>query len=285
MDGLAKKAIEKVKDGTIKFHPKRFEKIYFHWMENIKDWCISRQLWSGHRIPVFTCSKCGAEIVELTDPTKCPKCGCTNLVQDPDSLDTWFSSALWPFSTLGWPNQTKSMEKFYPTDLMVTAYDIIFFWVARMIFSGLEYTGKEPFKDVLLHGLIRDELGRKMSKSLGNGIDPIDIIEKYGADSLRFALLTGTGVGMDSRFSYDKAENASNFINKLWNASRYVVENVNKTKFETIPLTQLKLSLADKYCKTPKATIMMMAGKIKRTKATSAKPPTLKAVYEVKTSG
>lgn len=250
MDGLAKKAIEKVKDGTIKFHPKRFEKIYFHWMENIKDWCISRQLWSGHRIPVFTCSKCGAEIVELTDPTKCPKCGCTNLVQDPDSLDTWFSSALWPFSTLGWPNQTKSMEKFYPTDLMVTAYDIIFFWVARMIFSGLEYTGKEPFKDVLLHGLIRDELGRKMSKSLGNGIDPIDIIEKYGADSLRFALLTGTGVGMDSRFSYDKAENASNFINKLWNASRYVVENVNKTKFETIPLTQLKLSLADKWILT-----------------------------------
>ena len=250
MDGLAKKAIEKVKDGTIKFHPKRFEKIYFHWMENIKDWCISRQLWSGHRIPVFTCSKCGAEIVELTDPTKCPKCGCTNLVQDPDSLDTWFSSALWPFSTLGWPNQTKSMEKFYPTDLMVTAYDIIFFWVARMIFSGLEYTGKEPFKDVLLHGLIRDELGRKMSKSLGNGIDPIDIIEKYGADSLRFALLTGTGVGMDSRFSYDKAENASNFINKLWNASRYVVENVNKTKFETMPLTQLKLSLADKWILT-----------------------------------
>lgn len=250
MDGLAKKAIEKVKDGTIKFHPKRFEKIYFHWMENIKDWCISRQLWSGHRIPVFTCSKCGAEIVELTDPTKCPKCGCTNLVQDPDSLDTWFSSALWPFSTLGWPNQTKSMEKFYPTDLMVTAYDIIFFWVARMIFSGLEYTGKEPFKDVLLHGLIRDELGRKMSKSLGNGIDPIDIIEKYGADSLRFALLTGTGVGMDSRFSYDKAENASNFINKLWNASRYVVENINKTKFETIPLTQLKLSLADKWILT-----------------------------------
>lgn len=250
MDGLAKKAIEKVKDGTIKFHPKRFEKIYFHWMENIKDWCISRQLWSGHRIPVFTCSKCGAEIVELTDPTKCPKCGCTNLVQDPDSLDTWFSSALWPFSTLGWPNQTKSMEKFYPTDLMVTAYDIIFFWVARMIFSGFEYTGKEPFKDVLLHGLIRDELGRKMSKSLGNGIDPIDIIEKYGADSLRFALLTGTGVGMDSRFSYDKAENASNFINKLWNASRYVVENVNKTKFETMPLTQLKLSLADKWILT-----------------------------------
>ncbi len=250
MDSLAKRAIEKVKDGTIKFHPKRFEKIYFHWMENIKDWCISRQLWSGHRIPVFTCDKCGEQIVELNDPTVCPKCGCKNLTQDPDSLDTWFSSALWPFSTLGWPNQTKSMEKFYPTDLMVTAYDIIFFWVARMIFSGLEYTNKEPFKDVLLHGLIRDELGRKMSKSLGNGIDPIDIIEKYGADSLRFALLTGTGVGMDSRFSYDKAENASNFINKLWNASRYVIENINKSNFEIKPLTELKLSLADKWILT-----------------------------------
>ena len=250
MDGLAKRAIEKVKDGTINFHPKRFEKIYFHWMENIKDWCISRQLWSGHRIPVFTCSDCGEEIVELLDPTTCPKCGSKNLVQDPDSLDTWFSSALWPFSTLGWPDETKSMEKFYPTDLMVTAYDIIFFWVARMIFSGLEYTGKEPFKDVLMHGLIRDELGRKMSKSLGNGIDPIDIIDKYGADTLRYSLLTGTGVGMDSRFSYDKAENTSNFINKLWNASRFVLENVEKSNFELKNLTELNLGLADKWILT-----------------------------------
>ena len=250
MDGLAKRAIEKVKDGTINFHPKRFEKIYFHWMENIKDWCISRQLWSGHRIPVFTCSDCGEEIVELVDPTTCPKCGSKNLVQDPDSLDTWFSSALWPFSTLGWPDETKSMEKFYPTDLMVTAYDIIFFWVARMIFSGLEYTGKEPFKDVLMHGLIRDELGRKMSKSLGNGIDPIDIIDKYGADTLRYSLLTGTGVGMDSRFSYDKAENTSNFINKLWNASRFVLENVEKSNFELKNLTELNLGLADKWILT-----------------------------------
>ena len=250
MDGLAKRAIEKVKDGTINFHPKRFEKIYFHWMENIKDWCISRQLWSGHRIPVFTCSDCGEEIVELIDPTTCPKCGSKNLVQDPDSLDTWFSSALWPFSTLGWPDETKSMEKFYPTDLMVTAYDIIFFWVARMIFSGLEYTGKEPFKDVLMHGLIRDELGRKMSKSLGNGIDPIDIIDKYGADTLRYSLLTGTGVGMDSRFSYDKAENTSNFINKLWNASRFVLENVEKSNFELKNLTELNLGLADKWILT-----------------------------------
>ncbi len=250
MDGLAKRAIEKVKDGTIKFHPKRFEKIYFHWLENIKDWCISRQLWSGHRIPVFTCEKCGEQIVEMDDPTVCPKCGCNHLIQDPDSLDTWFSSALWPFSTLGWPEETKSLEKFYPTDLMVTAYDIIFFWVARMIFSGLEYTDKEPFKDVLMHGLVRDELGRKMSKSLGNGIDPLDIIEKYGADSLRFALLIGTGVGMDSRFSYDKTENASNFINKLWNASRFVVDNVNKVNFEVKPLTELKLGLADKWILT-----------------------------------
>ena len=250
MDGLAKRAIEKVKDGTIKFHPKRFEKIYFHWLENIKDWCISRQLWSGHRIPVFSCEKCGEQIVEMDDPTVCPKCGCNHLIQDPDSLDTWFSSALWPFSTLGWPEETKSLEKFYPTDLMVTAYDIIFFWVARMIFSGLEYTDKEPFKDVLMHGLVRDELGRKMSKSLGNGIDPLDIIEKYGADSLRFALLIGTGVGMDSRFSYDKTENASNFINKLWNASRFVVDNVNKVNFEVKPLTELKLGLADKWILT-----------------------------------
>lgn len=250
MDGLAKRAIEKVKDGTIKFHPKRFEKIYFNWLENIRDWCISRQLWSGHRIPVFTCDKCGEQIVELEDPTVCPKCGCNHLTQEPDSLDTWFSSALWPFSTLGWPENTKALEKFYPTDLMVTAYDIIFFWVARMIFSGLEYMDKEPFSDVLMHGLVRDELGRKMSKSLGNGIDPLDIIEKYGADSLRFALLIGTSVGMDSRFSSDKAENASNFINKLWNASRFVVDNVAKANFEIKPLNELKLGLADKWILT-----------------------------------
>ena len=250
MDGLAKRAIEKVKDGTIKFHPKRFEKIYFNWLENIRDWCISRQLWSGHRIPVFTCDKCGHQMVEIEDPTVCSKCGSTHLTQDPDSLDTWFSSALWPFSTLGWPENTKALETFYPTDLMVTAYDIIFFWVARMIFSGLEYTNKEPFKDVLMHGLVRDELGRKMSKSLGNGVDPLDIIEKYGADSLRFALLIGTSVGMDSRFSYDKAENASNFINKLWNASRFVVDNISKTNFELKPLNELKLSLADKWILT-----------------------------------
>ncbi len=250
MEGLAKRAIEKVKDGTIKFHPKRFEKIYFNWLENIRDWCISRQLWSGHRIPVFTCSKCGHQIVEIEDPTVCSKCGCTDLVQDSDSLDTWFSSALWPFSTLGWPENTKALEKFYPTSLMVTAYDIIFFWVARMIFSGLEYLDKEPFSDVLMHGLVRDELGRKMSKSLGNGIDPLDIIEKYGADSLRFALLVGTGVGMDSRFSVDKADNASNFINKLWNASRFVLDNIAKTNLEIKPINELKLGLADKWILT-----------------------------------
>ena len=250
MESLAEKAIKVVKDGTIKFHPKRFEKIYFNWLNNIRDWCISRQLWSGHRIPVFTCDECGHQMVEIEDPTVCSKCGSTHLTQDPDSLDTWFSSALWPFSTLGWPEQTKSLEKFYPTDLMITAYDIIFFWVARMIFSGLEYTEKEPFKDILMHGLVRDELGRKMSKSLGNGIDPIDIIDKYGADSLRFAILVGTGVGMDSRFSYDKAENASNFINKLWNASRFVVENVAKSNFEPKDIKELSLGLADKWILT-----------------------------------
>ena len=250
MKTLADKAIDIVKQGKVNFHPKRFEKIYFHWLENINDWCISRQLWSGHRIPVFTCDDCGEKIVELEDPTVCPKCGSTHLTQDSDSLDTWFSSALWPFSTLGWPEDTKSLEKFYPTDLMVTAYDIIFFWVARMIFSGLEYTGKEPFKDVLMHGLIRDEFGRKMSKSLGNGIDPIEIIEKYGADTLRFALLTGTGVGMDSRFSYDKAENTSNFINKLWNASKFVIDNIAKSDFEMKELADLKLNLADKWILT-----------------------------------
>ncbi len=251
MDGLAKRAIEKVKDGTIKFHPKRFEKIYFNWLNNIRDWCISRQLWSGHRIPVFTCDDCGNEMVELEDPTVCSKCGSTHLTQDPDSLDTWFSSALWPFSTLGWPEKTKSLEKFYPTNLMVTAYDIIFFWVARMIFSGLEYTDKQPFNDVLIHGLVRDELGRKMSKSLGNGIDPLDVINKYGADSLRFALLNGSSIGIDSRFSYEKADNASNFINKLWNASKFVIDNVNKTSnFEVKPLNELKLSLADKWILT-----------------------------------
>jgi valyl-tRNA synthetase len=192
MDGLAKRAIEKVKDGTIKFHPKRFEKIYFHWLENIKDWCISRQLWSGHRIPVFTCEKCGEQIVEMDDPTVCPKCGCNHLIQDPDSLDTWFSSALWPFSTLGWPEKTPDYDYFYPTDTLVTAYDIIFFWVARMIFSAVEYTDEIPFKDVLIHGLIRDNQGRKMSKSLGNGIDPIEVVEKYGADTLRYSLLNGS---------------------------------------------------------------------------------------------
>lgn len=247
MKELAEPAIEVVKTKEIKFLPQRFEKIYFNWMNNIKDWCISRQIWSGHRIPVYYCNDCGETIVEYNDVNNCPKCNSKNLEQDLDSLDTWFSSAFWPFTTLGWPKETKDLEYFYPTDLMVTAYDIIFFWVARMIFSGLEYTGKVPFKDVLMHGLIRDSIGRKMSKSLGNGIDPIEIIDKYGADTLRFALLQGVGIGQDSRFSHDKAESVSNFINKLWNASRFVIDNVEKVEYKTIKLSDINLSLADKW--------------------------------------
>lgn len=250
MDKLAKRAIKVVKDREINFIPKRFEKIYFNWMENIKDWCISRQIWSGHRIPVHYCDTCGETIVKEEKSTICPKCNSTKLTQDPDSLDTWFSSALWPFSTLGWPNQTEDLNYFFPTDLMVTAYDIIFFWVARMIFSSLEYTDQIPFKDVLMHGLIRDALGRKMSKSLGNGIDPIEIINTYGADTLRFALLQNVGIGQDSRFSIEKAESVRNFINKLWNASRYVLENVSKINFNKLDIAKINLTIADKWILT-----------------------------------
>ncbi len=251
MDELVKPAIEKVKNGEIKFISKRFEKLYFHWMENIKDWCISRQIWSGHRIPVFVCSHCGKQIVELEDPKTCPHCGCENLVQEEDSLDTWFSSALWPFSTLGWPDNTEEMNYFYPTDLMVTGFDIIFFWVARMIFSGLEYTKQVPFKEILIHGLIRDELGRKMSKSLGNGIDPVDIINKYGSDTLRYSLLTGSTIGGDIKYSIDRCENASAFINKIWNASRFVLENVNNfNNFKLENISDLKLQTVDKWILT-----------------------------------
>ncbi len=227
MKPLAEPAIKAVKDGETRFIPDRFEKVYFHWMENIKDWCISRQLWWGHRIPAYYCDECGEVVVAKSAPEKCPKCGSAHMHQDEDTLDTWFSSALWPFSTLGWPNKTPDLEYFYPTDTLVTGYDIIFFWVARMIFSALEHTGKAPFKTVFMHGIVRDEQGRKMSKSLGNGVDPIEVIDKYGADALRFLLVTGNSPGNDIRYSEKRIEACSNFANKLWNASRYVHMNID----------------------------------------------------------
>lgn len=225
MEELARPAIKVVRENKISFIPERFSKTYFNWMENIKDWCISRQLWWGHRIPAWYCPDCGEVIVEKEDPTCCPKCGCKNIHQDEDVLDTWFSSALWPFSTLGYPDNTEELNYFYPTNVLVTAYDIIFFWVARMIFSGIEHMGKIPFPEVLIHGIVRDAKGRKMSKSLGNGIDPLELIDKYGADALRFSLTTGVAPGSDIRFSEDKIEPSRNFLNKLWNASRFVLMN------------------------------------------------------------
>lgn len=245
MEPLAKPAIEAVKNKSIKFTPKRFTKIYYNWMENIRDWCISRQLWWGHRIPAYYCDECGETIVSESAPEKCPKCGCTHLKQDEDVLDTWFSSALWPFSTLGYPEKTKDLDYFYPTDTLITAYDIIFFWVARMIFSGIEHTGRIPFKDVLIHGIVRDAQGRKMSKSLGNGVDPLEIIDKYGADTLRFSLVSGVSAGNDIRFSLDKVEGTRNFINKLWNASRFVLMNCDGADIKDI--SECKLSVADKW--------------------------------------
>lgn len=226
MKELAKPAIDIVKSGEIKFVPSRFEKIYFNWMENIQDWCISRQLWWGHRIPAYYCQNCGETVVSKTKPNICPKCGKSHFVQDEDTLDTWFSSALWPFSTLGYPNETEDYKRFFPTNTLVTAYDIIFFWVARMIFSSLKHTGKKPFDTVIIHGLIRDSQGRKMSKSLGNGIDPLKIINDFGADALRFALISGTSIGNDSRFSDEKLDSARNFVNKIWNASKFVLMNL-----------------------------------------------------------
>ena len=226
MESLAKPAIDAVRSGKTRFVPERFEKNYFHWMENIRDWCISRQLWWGHRIPAFYCDDCGELVVTKDASPVCPKCG-KAMRQDPDTLDTWFSSALWPFSTLGWPNETEDLKYFYPTSTLVTGYDIITFWVSRMIFSALEYTGKAPFDTVLIHGLVRDAQGRKMSKSLGNGIDPLQIIDQYGADALRFALATGNSPGNDMRFSDEKIEAARNFANKLWNASRFVRMNLS----------------------------------------------------------
>ncbi len=226
MEPLAKPAIEAVRTGKVEFVPERFDKIYYNWMENIQDWCISRQLWWGHRIPAYYCQECGEVIVSKEEPRKCTKCGSTNLKQDEDTLDTWFSSALWPFSTLGWPEQTEDYKYFYPTSTLVTGYDIIFFWVARMIFSALEHTGQVPFDKVFIHGIVRDSLGRKMSKSLGNGIDPLEIIAKYGTDALRFSLVLGISPGNDIRYMPEKLESASNFANKLWNASKFVLSNM-----------------------------------------------------------
>jgi valine--tRNA ligase len=228
MEPLAKPAIEAVRTGKVEFVPERFDKIYYNWMENIQDWCISRQLWWGHRIPAYYCQKCGEVIVSKEEPHKCTKCGSTNLKQDEDTLDTWFSSALWPFSTLGWPEQTEDYKYFYPTSTLVTGYDIIFFWVARMIFSALEHTGQVPFNKVFIHGIVRDSLGRKMSKSLGNGIDPLEIIAKYGTDALRFSLVLGISPGNDIRYMPEKLESASNFANKLWNASKFFLSNMPK---------------------------------------------------------
>ena len=223
MEPLAKPAIEAVKNGNTKFIPQRFEKIYFNWLENIKDWCISRQLWWGHRIPAYYCEECGEVMVATDKPEKCTKCGSNNIIQDPDTLDTWFSSALWPFSTLGWPEQTEDFKYFYPTSTLVTGYDIIFFWVVRMMFSGIEHTGKPPFENILIHGIVRDSQGRKMSKSLGNGIDPLEIIDKYGTDALRLSLVMGITPGNDIRYMPEKLESASNFANKLWNAAKFVL--------------------------------------------------------------
>ncbi len=227
MDPLAKPAIDAVKEGKIRFIPDRMDKIYYNWMENIKDWCISRQLWWGHRIPAGYCEDWGAPVVSETDPDTCPKCGSKRLRQDGDTLDTWFSSALWPFSTLGWPEETEELKYFYPTDTLVTGYDIIFFWVARMIFSGLEHMGEVPFKTVFFHGLVRDAQGRKMSKSLGNGIDPGEVIDRYGADALRFTLVTGNSPGNDMRFSDEKVAASRNFANKIWNAARFIHMNID----------------------------------------------------------
>ncbi len=230
MDEMAKEAIGALKSGQLTFVPERFDKIYLHWLENIRDWCISRQLWWGHRIPAYYCDACGEIVVARQAPQVCPKCGGTHFSQDPDTLDTWFSSALWPFSTLGWPKQTPELAYFYPTDVLVTAYDIIFFWVIRMVFSGIEQTGKVPFHHVLIHGLLRDPSGRKMSKSLNNGIDPLEVIDTYGADALRLTLITGNAPGNDMRFYMERVEASRNFANKIWNASRFILMNLEKAE-------------------------------------------------------
>lgn len=245
MEPLAIPAIEAVEKGEIKFIPERFTKNYMSWMRGTRDWCISRQLWWGHRIPAWYCDDCGETVVSKTDVTVCPKCGSTHLNQDPDTLDTWFSSALWPFSTLGWPEETEDLKHYYPTNTLVTGYDIIGFWVSRMIFSALEYTGKAPFDTVLIHGLVRDALGRKMSKSLGNGIDPLEIIDKFGADALRFTLATGNSPGNDMRFSDEKVEASRNFANKIWNAARFILMNLDEN--EPAPYIPEELAIEDKW--------------------------------------
>ena len=245
MDEMIKPAVEGVKNGDIKLLPKRMDKTYFNWTDNIRDWCISRQLWWGHRIPAWYCDDCGEMVVSIENPGKCPKCGCTHMTQDPDTLDTWFSSALWPFSTLGWPEKTEDLDYFYPNDVLVTGYDIIFFWVIRMIFSGYEQMGKAPFHTVLFHGLVRDSQGRKMSKSLGNGIDPLEVIDKYGADALRLTLITGNAPGNDMRFYWERVEASRNFANKVWNASRFIMMNLDG--FELHTPSKDELHAADKW--------------------------------------
>ncbi|HJI46975.1 MAG TPA: valine--tRNA ligase [Oscillospiraceae bacterium] len=245
MEPLAKPAIDCVKNGEVKFVPERFDKTYYHWMENIKDWCISRQLWWGHRIPAWYCDGCGEVVVSKETPTVCPKCGCTHLTQDPDTLDTWFSSALWPFSTLGWPDKTPELAHYFPTSTLVTGYDIIFFWVARMIFSSVENMHERPFDTVFIHGIVRDAQGRKMSKSLGNGIDPLIVIDEYGADALRFTLATGNSPGNDMRFSDEKVGASRNFANKLWNAARFILMNLGED--EKAPHIPDELALEDKW--------------------------------------
>ena len=245
MEEMAKPAIAALKNGDLKFVPESFGKTYLHWLEGIRDWCISRQLWWGHRIPAYYCQECGEITVAKSMPEKCPKCGCVHLKQDEDTLDTWFSSALWPFSTLGWPEKTKELEYFYPTDVLVTGYDIIFFWVIRMVFSGYEQTGKCPFNTVLIHGLVRDSQGRKMSKSLGNGIDPLEVIDKYGADALRMTLITGNAPGNDMRFYWERVEASRNFANKVWNASRFIMMNMEKAPVHEVSLDDL--TMADKW--------------------------------------
>ncbi len=245
MDEMAKPAIEALKTGRLKFVPENFGKTYLHWLEGIRDWCISRQLWWGHQIPAYYCESCGEMVVAKDKPQACPKCGCTHMKQDEDTLDTWFSSALWPFSTLGWPEKTEDLDYFYPTDVLVTGYDIIFFWVIRMVFSALEQTGTEPFHTVLIHGLVRDSQGRKMSKSLGNGIDPLEVIEKYGADALRLTLITGNAPGNDMRFYWERVEASRNFANKVWNASRFIMMNLGDT--EPVKPADSDLETADKW--------------------------------------
>ena len=246
MEEMANPAIEALKNGSLTFVPESFGKTYLHWLEGIRDWCISRQLWWGHRIPAYYCQECGEIVVSKEAPHACPKCGCTSLKQDEDTLDTWFSSALWPFSTLGWPEKTEDLDYFYPTDVLVTGYDIIFFWVIRMVFSGLEQTGKLPFHTVLIHGLVRDSEGRKMSKSLGNGIDPLEVIDKYGADALRMTLITGNAPGNDMRFYWERVENSRNFANKVWNASRFIMMNIEKAA-QSGEVALDRLTMADKW--------------------------------------